>query len=211
MQFAILVVLVSGLTASLAFSAPVAAKADCSLAKVQARYKALSSIEASFTQSVSSPRYAATPSSGKVYFRFPGKMLWNYSAPNNKQIGSDGKQSWIYDAADKQVLVSPAKPEGEAMSFLWGAGDIDKSFKAQQCKQDKSLLEATLYPIKPLSGVEKLRIRYDEQLGVITKIVIDDKLGNQNSIEFVDVKVNGSMNDKRFIMKVSKGTETVRY
>ena len=47
--------------------------------------------------------------SGIAYFRRPGKMRWEYEAPEKNLFLVDGKSAWFYVPADRTVTRVPAK------------------------------------------------------------------------------------------------------
>src|ERR1700684_2187378 len=47
--------------------------------------------------------------SGVAYFRRPGKMRWEYAAPESNLFLIDGKMAWFYVPADHTVTRVPAK------------------------------------------------------------------------------------------------------
>src|SRR3954471_306277 len=51
---------------------------------------------------------------GHLLVKKPGKMRWDYSAPDQKQFVSDGVQMYSYLPQDKQVIVSKVPPDDEA-------------------------------------------------------------------------------------------------
>src|SRR2546427_6779507 len=51
---------------------------------------------------------------GQVLIKKPGKMRWDYTAPEKKQFVSDGSKVYFYIPADKQVIVSPVPPNAQA-------------------------------------------------------------------------------------------------
>ena len=55
--------------------------------------------------------------SGKAFFSHPGKMIWQYLAPQNHEIITNGKTLWIYRPEENQVM------QGDASQFFKsGAG-----------------------------------------------------------------------------------------
>src|SRR6476620_9952295 len=70
---------------------------------------------------------------GHLLVKKPGKMRWDYSAPEQKQFVSDGVKVYSYIPADKQVIVGTV-PQGDAAStpalFLAGKGDLTRDFTA---------------------------------------------------------------------------------
>jgi outer membrane lipoprotein carrier protein len=46
---------------------------------------------------------------GKAYFLRPGKMRWDYEAPEKNMFLADGKYVWFYTPADRTVTRMPSK------------------------------------------------------------------------------------------------------
>src|ERR1044071_3866147 len=68
---------------------------------------------------------------GHLLVKKPGKMRWDYTAPDAKTFVSDGLKMYSYVPADKQVVVSPLPPEDEATTptlFLAGKGSLTRDF-----------------------------------------------------------------------------------
>src|SRR3979490_1543911 len=68
---------------------------------------------------------------GTVLIKKPGKMRWDYTAPEKKQFVSDGAKIYFYIPADKQVMVSSAPPNAAAATpgrFLAGKGRLTSDF-----------------------------------------------------------------------------------
>src|SRR3954463_9924376 len=68
---------------------------------------------------------------GRLLVKKPGKMRWEYSAPEPKSFVSDGVKLYSYVPADKQVIVSTIPPEDQATTptlFLAGKGSLTKDF-----------------------------------------------------------------------------------
>src|SRR5580765_3130295 len=51
---------------------------------------------------------------GTVLIKKPGRMRWDYTAPEKKLFVSDGSKVYFYLPADKQVMVSSVPPSGDA-------------------------------------------------------------------------------------------------
>src|SRR5712691_321712 len=68
---------------------------------------------------------------GRLLVKKPGKMRWDYSAPEQKQFVSDGAKMYSYLPQDKQVIVSTMPPDDEAgmpTLFLAGKGNLTRDF-----------------------------------------------------------------------------------
>src|SRR4051812_46186264 len=67
---------------------------------------------------------------GRMLIKKPGKMRWEYSAPERKTFVSDGVKLYSYIPDDKQVIVSSV-PQGAATTpalFLTGQGNLTRDF-----------------------------------------------------------------------------------
>ena len=70
---------------------------------------------------------------GTLLIKKPGKMRWEYTAPEHKLFVSDGIQMYSYVPQDKQVIVSKIPTADEATTptlFLAGKGNLTRDFTA---------------------------------------------------------------------------------
>src|SRR5882724_9057172 len=68
---------------------------------------------------------------GHLLVKKPGKMRWDYTAPEPKQFVSDGSKMYSYIPQDKQVIVASVPPDNEAPTpalFLAGKGSFTRDF-----------------------------------------------------------------------------------
>lgn len=71
--------------------------------KLEARYKTAQTLSATFLQRYSEDRRTAEVESGHVFFNRPGRMRWEYEAPERKLFISDGKLVWFYVPSERTV------------------------------------------------------------------------------------------------------------
>jgi outer membrane lipoprotein carrier protein len=67
--------------------------------------------------------------SGKVYFRRPGQMRWEYDAPEKKLFLVDGKTTWFYVPYDHTVTKAPVKESSDwrtPLALLTGKADLSR-------------------------------------------------------------------------------------
>ena len=82
---------------------------DVALA-LQRKYDAIKDFSASFMQTYEGGVLRRKASeSGTVYVKKPGRMRWDYTAPEKKLFVSDGHTMFLYFPADKQVMTSPVR------------------------------------------------------------------------------------------------------
>jgi hypothetical protein len=66
-----------------------------------------------------------------VLIKKPGRMRWDYSAPEKKLFVADGVRIYSYIPEDKQVVVSPQPHDAETTTpalFLAGKGNLTRDF-----------------------------------------------------------------------------------
>ena len=76
---------------------------------LEARYHDAKTLEAIFLERYSDSHQGLQAESGKVYFSRPGRMRWEYEAPEQKLFVSDGKTVWFYVPSDHTVTRAPMK------------------------------------------------------------------------------------------------------
>ena len=184
-------------------------KATPEMQIIQSRYDKLKTVSAKFKQEIISPRFGSKVSEGKVFFKFPGKMRWEYAKPDEKVLVSDGKRSWLYDAADRQALVGSSGIDKTAMSFLWGKQRLHDFFTQHKVQVSKAKIQLELKPRKPMAEVEKLRVIYDKKKSIIVQVTVFDPSGNRNRISFEKIAIDRSVKNELFVFDVPKGTQVI--
>lgn len=199
--------------------APVAAKAPTApelAQKVQRFYEKTSDYSADFQQVY---RYQGSArrqvSSGTMQVKKPGLMRWDYDKPYPKHFVLDGKALYLYDPEDKQVTVNrdfTTDQLSAAVTFLWGRGKLTDEFDvalAAASPTGDAVLELT--PKKPQSGFTKLLFHVDAATGQVKTSIVVDSQGNENRIDFANVKTNTGIPASRFEFKIPKGAKVTEW
>jgi outer membrane lipoprotein carrier protein len=79
------------------------------VARMEARYRSAKTLEATFLERYAENNRVVKSESGTAYFRRPGKMRWEYEAPERDLFLVDGKTAWFYVPADHTATRVPAK------------------------------------------------------------------------------------------------------
>src|SRR6266851_1015372 len=77
--------------------------------KIESRYKSAQTLGATFLERYSEGRRTAEVESGHVFFSRPGRMRWEYEAPEKKLFLSDGRFVWFYVPSDRTVTRAKVK------------------------------------------------------------------------------------------------------
>ena len=183
------------------------------VSKLQKSYESISTISASFTQETSSKGMkAAQTSKGKVWFKKPGKMRWEYSVPEGDLIVSDGKKIWVFQPDLNQVIEKDIDESATRLTtdFLSGIGDITKDFKVSLAGSEGGYHRLSLVPKEEQPNLKRLTLDVDKTSFVIKKTAVVDHFGNETRVELKDIKTNASVQDKLFKFTLPKGAQVVR-
>jgi outer membrane lipoprotein carrier protein len=153
---------------------------------------------------------------GHLLIKKPGKMRWDYTAPEQKQFVSDGMKMYSYIPQDKQVIVTSVPPDDQATTptlFLAGKGNLTRDFTASFVDLPPGMPAGT----KALKLVPKSRQRdYDWLVLVVDPasleirgLVTVDAQGGKSTFYFTNLKENVGLADKEFAFKIPRGVDVV--
>jgi outer membrane lipoprotein carrier protein len=194
---------------------------------VQSFYDQTKTLQADFEQTRYTRLYDRYDrATGKVVFKKPGKMRWDYAQPNGQVFVSDGKKLLIYQPPEEGEkggqLIERALEEDQlpsAFSFLIGSGNLEKDFEVRLLEHDNEKFQAgyvlQLIPKRSTPNYEQL-VFYVRTLttegkraGIVQRVLIIDSAGNRNRFDFAKIKFNRDVSDKRFTYRAPKGTQRV--
>jgi outer membrane lipoprotein carrier protein len=193
-------------------------------AAVQAFYDQTKDVTASFYQTYVNKLYQRTDrSSGRVVFKKPGKMRWDYDKPNGKVIVSNGSKLLVFEPGedgDKGQVVEQAIGQAQlpqAMSFLMGTGRLEDDFTFRLLDaQREGFPTGDVLELKPKQGTP----HYDRILfyvertpalrGLVRRLLIIDASGNRNRFDFSALKFNTSVGEQVFAWRPPEGTRRVQ-
>lgn len=153
---------------------------------------------------------------GRLLIKKPGKMRWDYTAPEAKQFVSDGVKLYSYIPADKQVIVGSV-PQGEGAStpslFLTGKGDLVRDFTASAGEVPKGYAQGTralkLVPRSPQPDYDWLVLLVDPASLTLRGMVTADAQGGTSVFSFSNLKENVGLADNEFAFKMPRGVDVV--
>ena len=106
------------LLAAVVAPAALAEDAEDFVDRLQQRFDRLVDLRASFTQRYESGELGADEAeTGRVVVAKPGRMRWDYTAPESKVAVVDGERSWIYFVEDAEVECGPGR--GSLVRGAW--------------------------------------------------------------------------------------------
>jgi len=153
---------------------------------------------------------------GQVLIKKPGKMRWDYTAPEKKQFVSDGSKVYFYIPADKQVIVSPVPPNAQATTpalFLAGKGRLTSEFTPSFIELPAGLPAGSralkLVPKTKQPDYDWLVLAVDPATFAIRGLVTIDAQGGTSTFAFSNLKQNVGLADNQFTFKIPRGVDVV--
>ena len=153
---------------------------------------------------------------GHLLIKKPGKMRWQYTAPEEKLFVSDGVKMYSYLPQDKQVIVSNIPREDQATTptlFLAGKGNLTRDFTPSLVDLPKGMAPGSRtlkhVPKSPQRDYDWLTLVVDPATLAFRGLVTIDSQGGVSSFSFANLKENAGLADKEFTFKIPRGVDVV--
>ena len=199
-------------------AAPAAPESAADVAReVQRRYDTIRDFSADFVHAYEGGvlRKKVTER-GTVQIKKPGRMRWEYTAPEKKTFVADGTQIYSYIPADRQVIVSPMPAADQATTatlFLTGKGNLTRDFAVsvgQLAGAPAGTTVLRLVPNQAERDYETLFLAVDPQSYQIRALSAADRQGGRSTFTFSGIKENTGLADKIFTFRIPRGADVVR-
>lgn len=205
---------------------PSQADAAVVAARVQTFYDQVQDMSARFCQTYRNKLYDRLDRScGNVQFHKPGQMRWDYDAPSNKILVSDGNRIQIYEPGGQgtpgQVAEMPlARSElPQALSFLTGTGRMEEQFTFRLLNAQREgfangdVLELTPRRENPhfsriLFYVTRVQVG-SATAGLVDRVLILDHAGNRNRFDFSNINYRARIDANVFRWTPPAGTRRI--
>jgi outer membrane lipoprotein carrier protein len=182
--------------------------------QLQSHYDGVKDFTATFTQTfrgVALPQQ--TNERGEVKVKKPYRMRWTYTAPEKKELVTDGLQIWDYRPIDRVVLVRPLPKEGEASTallFLAGRGNLLRDFTVSMPQaQPETEWHLALVPKAKQADFTSLVVQVDRRTMALRGLVKSDDTGSW-TYRFQNLKENANLADKEFTFTPPRGVDIIR-
>ncbi|MFO0608578.1 MAG: outer membrane lipoprotein carrier protein LolA [Polyangiales bacterium] len=183
--------------------------------RIQDFYDRTTNFQADFTQVSRSRLTGEEQRAGRVIFKRPGRMRWNYST-NGDVIVSNGTTLLAYQAEERQAIEQSLTQSQmpTALAFLTGTGRLADAFTfrlldANQFQYPSGyVLEAR--PTTPQPTYERVVFYVDRASYQVTRTALIDAQGNTNRIEFRNPQVNLDVPESTFSWRPPADVRIVR-
>lgn len=150
---------------------------------------------------------------GTVQVKKPGRMRWEYTAPEKKTFVSDGTKMYSYVPADKQVIVSsvPAADEATtAVMFLAGKGNLARDFDVAYAETAiPGSVALRLNPRQKQRDYDWLIVVVDSATLRIRALAAADQQGGRSTFEFTNYRENTGIADSVFAFNIPRGADVI--
>ena len=180
------------------------------LRQVDARLQRTADLQARFVQSYRSVTIGReVRERGTLSLKRPGRMRWDYEAPEKKTFVSDGKSFYFYVPADRQVIVREQSGNAQGVAALLLSGkNLADQFEPGLELAPAGLARLRLMPRTPDPDVERAFLEVDADHR-IRAIEIIDIQGNRSRFELDAIRENLGLSDQLFRFEVPHGVEVI--
>ena len=152
---------------------------------------------------------------GKLLVKKPGKMRWEYTAPERKLFVSDGRKIYSYIPQDKQVVITTMPRDEQAPTpalFLTGKGDITRDFNVAFDKVPDAPAGSTVLKLTPKRRepeYESLTLVVEPKTLSLQMLITIDAQGGRSAFTFSNLKENVGLADNQFVFQMPRNVDVV--
>jgi outer membrane lipoprotein carrier protein len=193
-------------------SAPAASTATDALAGLQAWLDGTRTLEARFEQSlVSGALGAGLAERGRVYVERPGRLRFDYVAPERKVAIVDGDRTWLYLASERQLLLGRLESEADLLPVLLAgskplAAVFEASLESASAPGDR-LVRLELVPRQASGDVGRIVVTLRAPSFALESAEVLDAAGNHMRYAFSGMQRNAGLPRGVFAFDPPRGTE----
>src|SRR5215470_15389645 len=212
--------IVYGICLALATAMSVAPDTKAIVSLLEARYAART-LQATFLETYTENGHTVRAESGTVYFRRPGKMRWEYEAPEKNVFLVDGRTAWFYVPGDRTVTRVPAKQSTDwrtPLALLAGEMKLSRVCEKISFASDEpvttpsdAMLDCELRGIERRSAEpsESVYLEVVASSGELARIVVKDSGGIRIEFRFAQWQTDPHVDDSLFRFQVPAGVAIV--
>ncbi len=185
-------------------------------ARIDARYNGMKSLRADFTEIYSGGGIGRSES-GTLWIKKPGKMRWDYSAPQKKIFVTDGSTAWFYVPGERQARRTSLKKLDDMRSplrFLLGRSKLNQELRGLSLAPDvrpEAAGDVVLrgIPVGMEDRVAQLLLESDGK-GYLRRIVMQELDGSKTEFRLENQQENLPVRDAEFSFEPPSGVEVLQ-
>jgi outer membrane lipoprotein carrier protein len=184
---------------------------------VARKFSTVKTLSARFRQEVPLQNVGVVrKASGRVYFRRPLRMRWDYRTPGEQLFLSDGRYFYFRPPDSSRAFRRPIDEEGLGgkipLLLLFGKGDITQYFRVEEERVVPDRKETVLRLVPKGDGAPEVRrvdLVVEEADLTIREVHLYDRLGGENHLYLDDVVIDPALPADLFRFQDSPGVEVV--
>jgi outer membrane lipoprotein carrier protein len=151
---------------------------------------------------------------GRVFFKNPKSMLWEYTKPQGKKLVINSQMAWLYIAKEKVAYKQKSESIFQSkflINFFAGTGKLKDDFVIKYAepkaydKEGNYLL--VLYPKEKTAACNSVKLTIDKNNFYINQVSFDDVMGNSTTLKFSNISINTGLDQKKFQFKPPAGVQ----
>jgi outer membrane lipoprotein carrier protein len=184
--------------------------------KIQGSYEKTKDLKADFVQEAMIKSIKKTErEEGKVFFKNPKNMLWEYTKPQGKKLVINSQKAWLYLSKEKVVYTQKSESIFQSkflINFFSGSGKLKNDFVIKYAEpkaydKDGNYL-LVLTPREKTSACNLVMLTIDKNNFYILQVSFDDVMGNTTTLKFSNISINTGLSQKLFQFKPPAGVQT---
>jgi outer membrane lipoprotein carrier protein len=182
---------------------------------IQSSYEKTKDLKADFIQEATIKSIKKTErEEGKVFFKNPKNMLWEYTKPQGKKLVINSQKAWLYLSKEKVVYTQKSESIFQSkflINFFSGSGKLKNDFVIKYAEpkaydKDGNYL-LILTPREKTAACNSVKLTIDKSNFYILQVSFDDVMGNSTTLKFSNISVNTGLAQKIFQFKPPAGVQ----
>jgi outer membrane lipoprotein carrier protein len=161
--------------------------------KLEARYGRMRGLAAEFEQTYSAPGGRARRERGRLVLQRPRRMRWEYDPKPGKLFIVNGRDVWLYVAADREATHADLNDVSDArfpFLFLLGRTNLKRDFRSiTLAASDAETRTLRLVPRAAAAGLSEIFLEVYPD-GRIIKVRLLDTAGAVSEVALTNVREN---------------------
>jgi outer membrane lipoprotein carrier protein len=176
--------------------------ADTATDRLDYFFKSVGSLTSNFTQTVRDEKGdLVREAKGTFALLRPGRFRWDYTAPNEQSIISDGQYLWIYDKELAQVMGS------SPILLLSEPRAVKEDFVIAETYEANGLSWVELFPKVKDTDFNKILVGLNNE--GVKEMQLFDQFGQHTTIRFDQVRINQPLQASRFSFVIPPGVDVI--
>jgi outer membrane lipoprotein carrier protein len=151
---------------------------------------------------------------GRVWFKHPGMMRWEYQMPDSHAIITDGDRLWIYRPEDNQVIVGDAAAyfgDGRGASFLSDISLVKEAFSVTLLPEEEpGFHRLELIPHEESLDLARIVLVVDREDFLVRRVLTENAYEDVTKIRFENIRFPETIPLERFHFDIPAGADIMQ-